>query len=58
MISSFFDTVMFFTIAFAFILPMDVIIKLIVGDYLVKLTLALLDTPIFYMLAIKYKKII
>ena len=57
MISSFFDTVLFFTIAFAFIMPMDVIIKLIIGDYLVKLTLALLDTPIFYLVAIRFKKV-
>ncbi len=55
MISSFFDTVLFFFLAFAFILPTDVIIKLIIGDYLVKLTLALLDTPLFYLFAIKIK---
>ena len=57
MISSFFDTVLFFTLAFAFIMPADVIIKLIIGDYLIKLTLALLDTPIFYLVAIKFKQV-
>lgn len=57
MISSLFDTIIFFTLAFAFILPFDVIIKLIIGDYLVKLTLALLDTPLFYFLAIRVKKL-
>ncbi len=57
MISSFFDTVLFFMLAFSFILPFDVIVKLIIGDYLVKLTLALLDTPIFYLLAIRVKRL-
>jgi len=56
MISSFFDTVLFFMLAFAFIMPFNVIIKLIIGDYLVKLTLALLDTPIFYLFAIRVKQ--
>jgi len=56
MVSSFFDTVLFFMIAFSFILPFDVIVKLIIGDYLVKLTLALLDTPIFYLIAIRVKR--
>lgn len=56
MVSSFFDTVLFFMLAFAFILPMDIIIKLIIGDYLIKLTLALLDTPLFYLFAIKLKQ--
>jgi uncharacterized PurR-regulated membrane protein YhhQ (DUF165 family) len=58
MISSFFDTLLFFMLAFAFIMPFSVIIKLIIGDYLVKLTLALLDTPIFYFAAIRVKKAI
>ena len=57
MISSFFDTVLFFMLAFAFIMPIDLIVKLIVGDYLVKLTLALLDTPIFYLFAIRVKQV-
>ena len=57
MISSFFDTVLFFTLAFAFVMPVDVIVKLIIGDYLIKLTLALLDTPIFYLVAIRFKQV-
>lgn len=56
MISSFFDTVLFFMLAFAFIMPFDLIVKLIIGDYLIKLTLALLDTPLFYLFAIKLKQ--
>jgi uncharacterized PurR-regulated membrane protein YhhQ (DUF165 family) len=55
--SSFFDTILFFIIAFAFIMPFDLIVKLIIGDYLVKLTLALLDTPIFYLFAIRLKRL-
>lgn len=56
MVSSFFDTVLFFMLAFAFVMPIDLIIKLIIGDYLVKLTLALLDTPLFYLFAIRIKQ--
>ncbi len=54
--SQLFDTILFFTLAFAFIMPYDLIIKLIIGDYLVKIALALLDTPFFYYLAIRVKK--
>lgn len=53
MTSQFFDTVLFFTLAFSFVMPFDKIAHLIVGDYSVKLIIALLDTPIFYLLAIK-----
>lgn len=53
--SQFFDTVIFFTLAFAFVLPADVIIKLIIGDYIVKVVLALADTPLFYLFAIRAK---
>ncbi len=52
MTSQFFDTLLFFTLAFAFVLPFDVLIKLIIGDYLVKLAIAALDTPFFYYFAI------
>ncbi|NPA73152.1 MAG: queuosine precursor transporter [Epsilonproteobacteria bacterium] len=55
MTSQFFDTVLFFTLAFSFVMPFDKILHLIVGDYAVKLVIALLDTPIFYLLAIKLK---
>lgn len=57
MVSSFFDTILFFMIAFAFVLPLDVIIKLIIGDYAIKLVLAIMDTPLFYLVAIKFKQI-
>lgn len=56
MISQFFDTSMFFLLAFSFVMPIEAIIKLIIGDYLIKLVMALLDTPIFYFLAIKIQQ--
>ena len=56
-ISQAFDTVIFFTLAFAWIMPPDVIIKLIIGDYTVKIVMALLDTPFFYLIGIKFKSI-
>lgn len=55
--SQFFDTVIFFTVAFAFIMPPEQIVKLIIGDYSVKIVLALLDTPLFYLFGIKLKNI-
>jgi uncharacterized PurR-regulated membrane protein YhhQ (DUF165 family) len=51
--SQFFDTSLFFILAFAGTMPADVLVKLIIGDYLVKVVLALLDTPFFYLFAIK-----
>ena len=38
-------------------MPFDMIIKLIIGDYMIKLTMALLDTPIFYLIAIKLREL-
>lgn len=55
MISQFFDTSLFFILSFSFILPFDTILKLIIGDYTIKLIIAFLDTPLFYLLAIKFK---
>jgi len=57
MFSSFFDTAFFFLIAFSFVLPFDLILKLIIGNYAIKLILALLDTPIFYLAAIRVKRL-
>jgi len=53
--SQFFDTSLFFILAFAGTMPPEMLIKLIIGDYLVKVVLALLDTPFFYLFAIKYQ---
>ncbi len=56
MISSFLDTSLFFLIAFSFVMPIDVITKLIIGDYLIKVSVAILDTPLFYIFAIRVKQ--
>jgi uncharacterized PurR-regulated membrane protein YhhQ (DUF165 family) len=55
-ISQLFDTALFFFLAFAFVLPFETIIKLIIGDYLIKVTIALMDTPIFYLIAIRLRQ--
>jgi len=55
LIAQFFDTSIFFFLAFAFTMPVETLIKLIIGDYLVKITVALMDTPIFYLIAIKLR---
>lgn len=55
LIAQFFDTFIFYMLAFAFVLPFETIIKLVIGDYLIKITIALLDTPIFYLFAIKLR---
>jgi uncharacterized PurR-regulated membrane protein YhhQ (DUF165 family) len=53
MISQFFDTSMFFILAFSFVMPFEQVVKLIIGDYMVKIILALADTPFFYFFAIR-----
>lgn len=53
--SQFFDTVIFFTLAFSFVMPFDLIVKLIIGDFMIKLIIALMDTPIFYLVAIRLR---
>ncbi|MFW0693931.1 queuosine precursor transporter [Aliarcobacter butzleri] len=55
-ISQLFDTALFFFLAFTFVLPFETIIKLIIGDYLIKVTIALMDTPIFYLIAIRLRQ--
>ena len=54
-ISQFFDTVIFFFLAFSFVMPFEQIVKLIIGDYTVKIVMAFLDTPFFYFFAIRLK---
>jgi len=56
-ISQAFDTMVFFTVAFAFVLPADAIVKMILGDYMVKIVMALLDTPFFYLIAIRCRSL-
>jgi queuosine precursor transporter len=43
------DTSIFFIIAFYGVIPNDVLPKLILGSYLLKLLVALIDTPIVYL---------
>ena len=47
MISQLFDTVIFITIAFYGVV--DEIVLMVSAQYMVKLALALLDTPFFYL---------
>jgi len=56
-VSQAFDTIVFFTVAFAFILPAGAIVKMIIGDYMIKIIMALLDTPFFFLIAIKFRSI-
>ena len=51
--SQFVDTVVFFCIAVFFVLPWQNILMLIAGDYLIKFILAFLNTPLFYLFAIR-----
>ncbi|OCR17367.1 hypothetical protein BA919_01230 [Helicobacter pullorum] len=51
--SQFVDTVVFFHIAFLFVMPWQNILMLIAGDYLIKFILAFLNTPLFYLFAIR-----
>ena len=53
LISQFLDTTIFFTFAFAFVLPWEVIFKIMLGNYFVKAIMAIIDTPFFYWFAIK-----
>lgn len=57
LISQFFDTAVFFTIAFGGTMPYGTIVKMILGDYSIKIIMALLDTPFFYLLAIKFQNL-
>jgi len=53
LISQFLDTTIFFTLAFAFVLPWEVIFQIMLGNYFVKAIIALMDTPFFYWFAIR-----
>ncbi len=48
MTSQFIDTVVFSTVAFLGVLPWNVIGGMIIGQYIVKVIIALLDTPFLY----------
>ncbi len=54
--SQFVDTVVFFILAFAFVLPWNVLLQIMIGNYVVKVAMALLDTPFFYFWGYKKAK--
>ena len=54
LVSQLLDTVIFCSIAFIGIFPMDVWIQIVLSTYLIKLLVAFLDTPFIY-LAARYK---
>ncbi|MEM8867682.1 MAG: queuosine precursor transporter [Verrucomicrobiota bacterium] len=47
--SQLFDTVIFYTIGFYGIIPNDVLPKLVIGSYLLKILVAVIDTPVVYL---------
>lgn len=54
--SQFFDTIIFYTIGFYGIIPNTVLPKVIIGSYLLKLLVALLDTPVVYLVVYWIRK--
>ena len=55
MASQFIDTMIFFHIAFLFVYPWEQVIAMLLADFSIKVFLALCDTPLFYVFAIKNK---
>ena len=56
MLSQFIDTMMFFHIAFLFVYAWEQVLLMVLFDFMMKVFLALLDTPFFYVLAIRGQK--
>ncbi|WP_104721726.1 queuosine precursor transporter [Helicobacter mesocricetorum] len=52
-LSQFIDTIVFFHIAFLFVMPWDNVLMLILGDYAIKFIFAFSNTPLFYLFAIR-----
>ncbi len=50
MVSQGIDTVLFISIAFIGTVPTNVLLSMLVGQYVMKLVIALLDTPLCYIL--------
>ncbi len=50
------DTMIFFHIAFLFVLPWQNVLMLMIGDYLMKFIFAFANTPLFYLFGIKMQK--
>ncbi len=55
-ISQLIDTMIFFHIAFLFVMPWHNVLMLVLGDYLIKFLLGLLNAPFFYLFAIRLQK--
>ncbi len=56
MTSQFIDTIIFITIAFWGTVPSGVVLNMIIGQYIVKLIIAALDTPFLYILKFWFGK--
>lgn len=56
MTSQFIDTVVFISIAFLGVVPFEMLLTMIVGQYVTKLIIALLDTPFLYLLKAWFRK--
>ena len=56
MVSQGIDTVLFITIAFAGTIPLQVLFNMIIGQYVIKLVIAILDTPLCYGLVALIKR--
>ncbi|TLD85971.1 queuosine precursor transporter [Helicobacter sp. MIT 05-5294] len=50
------DTIIFFHIAFLFVMPWQSVLMLVAGDYLMKFLFAFANTPLFYLFGIKMQK--
>jgi uncharacterized integral membrane protein (TIGR00697 family) len=50
------DTVIFVTIAFYAVVPNNVLVEMMIGQFLIKMIIAIVDTPIVYMLVSWLKK--
>lgn len=48
-VSQFIDSVIFFTLAFVGVVPFDILVQIVITGYLVKLIVALFDTPFIYL---------
>lgn len=56
MVSQGIDTVLFITVAFAGTIPLQVLFNMIIGQYVIKLVIAILDTPLCYGLVALIKR--
>ena len=54
--SQFVDTMIFFHVAFLFIMPWENVLALMFGDYMIKFLFAFTNTPLFYLFGIKMRK--